>query len=125
MRRQLLSKHLQTRDGRRSGIGLYTYEQIKNVTPFQYLAQLLVGVFIACMGALLLYYVLSVRGDEIQKYGAAEGHFWGWIGGCAMVVIGVFMAHAGVIFYSRRIVHNWRSSKKHKWSDAHPHDKPQ
>jgi biotin transporter BioY len=110
----LLSKHLQRREGARSGIGLYTYEQIKNVSPFQYFAQLLVGAFIACMGAFLLYYVIGARSDEIQKYGAAEGHFWGWLGGCAIVVIGIFMAHAGAIFYLRKIVHNLRSSKKQK-----------
>ncbi len=109
----MLSKHSQTREGR-SGIGLYTYEQTKNVTPFQYFAQLLVGVFISCMGTFLLYYVISIRSDEIQKYGAAEGHFWGWLGGGTIMVIGLFMAHAGAIFYIRKIARNLRSSREPK-----------
>ena len=105
-------RHLQTTtDGTQRGIGLYTYEQIKNVTPFQYFAQLLIGTFITSMGAVLLYYVVSARNDEIRKYGAAEGHFWGWLGGCAIVVIGVFMGHAGAIFYLRKLAHICRSSK--------------
>lgn len=109
----MLSKHPQTR-AERSGIGLYSYEQIKYVTPFQYFAQIVVGTFVACMGAFLLYYEAINRGDEIRKYGAARGHFWGWLAGCAILAIGAFMAHAGVIFYSRKIANGWLSSKKRK-----------
>ena len=95
----LTSKHSQ----RRGGIGLYSYEQEKYVTPFQYLAQIAVGAFIFGMGTLLLYRVASDRTEEIRKYGAANSHFWGWLGGCVILVIGAFMAHAGVIFYSQKI----------------------
>ena len=109
----MLSKYSQTREGR-NGIGLYTYEQIKNVTAFQYFAQLLVGLFVSCMGAFLLYYVMSIRSDEIRKYGAPEGHFWGWLGGVSIIVSGLFTAHAGAIFYLRKITRYLRSSRKPK-----------
>jgi hypothetical protein len=34
----------------RPGIGLYTYEQEKNSTPFAYFAQIVVGAVIASLG---------------------------------------------------------------------------
>jgi len=98
---------------KRRGIGLYTYEQAKNTTPFQYFAQIVVGTIVAATGALLLYHVVTVRTDEIQVYGSAEAHIWGWLSGLAVVLIGLFMAHAGVIYHGRRIFHKtMRSGQK-------------
>jgi hypothetical protein len=108
--------------GEREGIGLYTYEQAKNTTPFQYFAQIVVGTIIAVLGGLLVYQEISVRGQEIRKYGFAETHIWGWVGSLAVVLIGMFMAHAGVIFYARRLTRKIFGSaqKSHTPLRTHP-----
>jgi hypothetical protein len=100
---------------KRRGIGLYTYEQVKNGTPFGYFAQIVVGTIVAATGALLVYHVVTVRSEEIQVYGSADPHFWGWLAGLAVILIGLFMAHAGLIYYGRRIHHKM----------LRPHRKPQ
>jgi len=105
----------------RKGIGLYSHEQAKNTTAFQYLAQIVVGTIIASLGGLLLFHRMTVSSEEmIRKYGSAQTSIWGWVGSLAVVVIGMFMAHAGVIFYARRIVkrvfgsaHKSQSSNRH------------
>ena len=94
------SRHAKRISGERKGIGLYTYEQAKNTTPFQYFGQIVVGTIIASLGGLLLYHTATVRSE---KYGSADTHIWGWVGSLVVVVIGLFMAHAGVIFYARRL----------------------
>jgi hypothetical protein len=99
----LTSKHSKDAAGDRRGIGLYTYEQARNTTPFQYFAQIVVGTIFAVGGGLLVYRVMTLRRGEIRQFGSAEAHVWDWITSLAVVVIGVFMAHAGVIFYARRI----------------------
>jgi hypothetical protein len=90
-------------DGEEKGVGLYTYEQTKNATPFQYLAQIIVGTIVASGGGLLLYHMMSLRSDEVRMYGSAETHIWGWAVSLAIVIIGLFQAHAGGIFWVRRI----------------------
>ena len=85
------------------GIGLYTHEQAKNTTAFDYFAQIVVGTIIAALGGLLLYQGMIARSEQIRVYGSTETHMWAWVGSVAVVVIGLFMAHAGVIFYARRI----------------------
>ena len=94
---------------------MYTYEQAKNTTPFQYFAQVVVGMIVAASGALLVYHVVTVRSEEFRVYGSADSHFWGWLSGLAVVLIGLFMAHAGLIYHGRRILHKM----------SHPHRKPQ
>jgi hypothetical protein len=44
------------------GIGLYTYEQEKNSTPFAYFAQIVVGAVVASLGM-----VFGVRSGRIAK----------------------------------------------------------
>jgi hypothetical protein len=67
----------------RPGIGLYSYEQEKNTTPFQYAAQIVVGVIVVGVGVMLLFEGMRLSG-------------------AAMVLIGAFFAHAGVIFWFKR-----------------------
>jgi len=77
----------------REGIGLYTYEQEKYVTPFQYFAHIVVGTIVASSGAMLGY----------AQYQSRTPRTLGFIGSAALVVIGVFQAHAGAIFWYRRL----------------------
>jgi hypothetical protein len=88
----------------RKGIGLYTYEQTKNITAFQYFAQLIIGAIIVVVGGMLLYRVFIDRAEESRRYQSAETHVWPLAAALAIVGIGLFMAHAGVIFYARKIV---------------------
>jgi len=100
----LSRRHTKEIGKERRGIGLYTYEQAKNTSPFQFFAQIIVGTIVILVGGLFFYHALSVRADEIRHYGAAEMHLWNWVGSLAIVVIGLFMAHAGLIFYARRLL---------------------
>jgi putative flippase GtrA len=68
----------------KQGIGLWTYEQEKNTTPFQYIAQIVVG------GVFVLI-------------GIAFGCVRYWLASPMMIVVGIFVAHAGVIFWYRRL----------------------
>jgi protein-S-isoprenylcysteine O-methyltransferase Ste14 len=78
------------------GIGLYTYEQAKNTTPFQYFAQIVVGSVVALLGIMV----------GISQYESPTRNT-GWVVTSAVaIVIGTFMAHAGVIFWYRRLRKN-------------------
>jgi sterol desaturase/sphingolipid hydroxylase (fatty acid hydroxylase superfamily) len=87
----------------RKGVGLYTYEQVKNTTAFAYFAQAFVGTVIAALGALILYHEMVTHRGEVRKYGSPEADVWAWIVGLVVLIIGLFMAHAGVIFWARRV----------------------
>lgn len=109
-----------TRDKRTyRGIGLYTAEQVRNTTPFQYFGGIVVGVVVCATGGLLLCRVVTIRQMEIRDYGVAQPHVGAWIGSVAVVLIGIFMAHAGVIYYARRLLHKAvGSSRKRRHSNG-------
>jgi hypothetical protein len=97
---------LKERERRRllhGGLGLYTYPQIRNTTPFQLVAQIVVGLFVALMGALLFWGVWRTRIEEISNYGSANSHLGGFTLAAAVILIGVFWAHPGIIFYLRKL----------------------
>jgi uncharacterized membrane protein HdeD (DUF308 family) len=66
------------------GIGLYTYEQSENATPFQYAVQIVVGV---------IFFTLGIVATVAARY----------VVGIGSIVIGVFLAHAGTIFWWKRL----------------------
>jgi H+/Cl- antiporter ClcA len=99
----LANRHTKHKGPDRKGIGLYTYEQVKNVTAFDYFGLIVIGAVVSALGSFLLHHLISLRGEQIRNYGSAEGAVWGWITGVIMVVIGLFTAHTGVIFYARRV----------------------
>jgi hypothetical protein len=88
----------------RKGIGLYTYEQSRNTTAFQYFVQVVVGVVFAALGGVLLGHAMITRGERILKHGSVDTDPSIWITGLAGVLIGLFIAHAGAIFWFRRLV---------------------
>jgi hypothetical protein len=75
------------------GIGLYTYDQSKNTTPFQHLGLLVVGTLVALLGTVLAY-------AEYQSPVRSAG---GLIGAAFLIVVGIFWAHPGAIFWYRRL----------------------
>lgn len=97
---------------KREGVGLYSYEQVRGTTSFQYFAQIVVGAVFCGIGTLLLYHQFELRSEETKMFGTAENHVWGWVASSALVLIGMFMAHAGLIVYGRR-VHRWARRKLH------------
>lgn len=99
----LEDRHTRHASEERKGVGLFTAEQEKNTTPLQYLAQIVIGASFALVGGLLVYQLVTLRGDEIREFGSADWHVWDWITSLAVVIAGVFVAHAGVIFYARRM----------------------
>ena len=75
------------------GIGLYTYEQAKNTTPFQYFAQFVVGTLGALPGIMFGY----------AKYESPTRSTSALITAAGLTVIAIFRAHAGAIFWYRRL----------------------
>jgi hypothetical protein len=117
----LVFRHSKHVTSRRKGIGLYTYEQVKNTTAFQYFGQVVVGTIVAAVGFVILCRQIAVRSEEVRKYGSSEADLRGWITGLVIVVIGLSMAHAGVIFWTRRMVKRIRVAYKLHKSNKQRH----
>jgi hypothetical protein len=83
-------------------IGLYTQEQEKNTTPFQYFGQIVGGGVVLVCGALYLVIIFGLRHKETAQFGSPEPHLYGFAVASAIIVAGIFMAHAGFIFWGRR-----------------------
>jgi biotin transporter BioY len=94
------------------GIGLYNREEEKNTTPFQYFAQIVGGVVVFLCGALYLIIIFGLRHKETVQFGSAEPHLYGFAIASATIVVGIFIAHAGVIFWGRRF--RQRFTKRHQ-----------
>jgi hypothetical protein len=121
VRGELLAiRHRKRNTPHREGIGLYTYGQEKNATPYGYFGQIVVGTIVAFLGLARLANQIALRGEEIRKHGSAETDVRGWIGSLAFIVIGLFLGHAGVIFWTRRIVKKVRSAYR-KREDRNGH----
>jgi len=84
------------------GIGLFSRKQEKNTTPFDYFAQVVVGTVVLVCGVLYLVIIFDHRSRETIQFGRPEPHLYGFLVAGAFIVVGIFMAHAGVIFWSRR-----------------------
>ena len=82
-----------TKKTQKPGIGLYTYEQAKNTTPFQYFAQFVLGTLVALLGITFGY----------AKYESPARSTGALIGPALLTVVGIFWAHAGAIFWWRRL----------------------
>jgi hypothetical protein len=97
---------LEVRDHRRllrGGLGLYDHEQCRNTTTFQFYGQIIIGALVAAFGIFLLWGVWKTRLQEISQYGTSDSHFGSVAFGFAVVVIGAFMAHPGVIYCWRKL----------------------
>jgi sulfite exporter TauE/SafE len=77
------------KEDRKQGIGLYTYAQRKNTTPFQYFAQVVVGTVVALLGIALGYF----------QYQSPTRSAVGIVTSVVFIVVGIFIAHAGAIFW--------------------------
>jgi hypothetical protein len=80
---------------RNGAIDSESYEQVKNTSPFQYFAQIVVGAVFCIAGLMVAYAQYESRKLEVVRYGSSESHVRGLLVAGVLVVIGVFMAHAG------------------------------
>jgi hypothetical protein len=97
---------LRERDHRRllrGGLGLYDHEQCRNATAFQFYGQIVIGAIVAAFGLFLVWGVWKTRLQEISIYGRADSHYGSLVFSFAVVVIGAFMAHPGLIYCWRKL----------------------
>jgi len=95
----------------RKGVGLFSYEQERYTTAFQYFAQIVIGAVFATVGGLLVFQAMTMRIDDVRTSGD-------WISGIIMILTGVFVAHAGAIYYTRRMKKRLLGSRGRSTSDA-------
>jgi len=91
------------------GIGFYSYNQIKNTRPVGRIGAMLVGGIYLLVGIYIIMRFVDVRKAEAHIWGSAESHTLGFIFGVCLICIGAFVAHVGVIYYSRKL---WYSASK-------------
>jgi hypothetical protein len=113
------TRHLRKIKREEGGIGLFSREQQKNTTPFQYSIQIAVGAVFIALGTMLFYQVGIVRTLEMRHYGSADIPVGMWLTASAFFVVGAFLAHAGVIFYLRRIKKRVSSSGRKSRREYH------
>ena len=90
------------------GIGIYSYDQNKNMKPVGYAGAILIGAFYLCWGLSRLYGTIMFRRAETKAFGSPEPHVGAFIIAFSMVIFGAFVGHAGLIYYLRKI--RFRSS---------------
>ena len=102
------------------GIGVYSYEQTRYSTPFGLFVVVVIGFAFGLRGAVGLGMVLAAREMESLKFGRADPHVWGFVYSISTIICGVFLAHAGVIFWMRRLTAFLRSRRIEKQRTTHP-----
>jgi hypothetical protein len=68
-----------------------------------YIGAIVVGAFYLIWGLSRLYSTILVRSAEAKAFGTPEPHVVAFIVASSMVVLGAFVAHAGLIYYWRKI----------------------
>ncbi len=108
------------------GIGYYSYGQIKNTTTPGRLGAIIIGAAWVFGGVFVIARMISVRRAEVHVWGSPDSHVIGFILGISLIGIGAFVAHVGVIYYSRKLyqrVSRLSHSKRHRMSaDPVPED---
>ena len=87
----------------RGGLGLYSHEQCRNTTALQFYGQIIVGATVALFGLFLTWGIWRTRLQEISEYGTADSHYAGFAFSAGVILVGVFMAHPGVIYSWRKL----------------------
>jgi len=101
------------------GIGYYSYSQIKNTTTAGRLGAIVIGASWVFGGLFVIARMISVRKAEVHVWGSPDSHAIGFVLGISLIGIGAFVAHVGVIYYSRKLynrVSRHSQSKRHRMS---------
>lgn len=78
-------------------IGLFTWRQVRNETPFTFLAEILIGLVLIGCGVMLC--ILSYDSWKDSGSFVGPGLF-----GLGLILTGIFQSHAGVIFWVRQVL---------------------
>ena len=101
------------RHGRR-GLGLYSANQIRSETPFTLFGVIIVGT-VFCFGGIVLFWSTVVaRSKEFAASGTADSHVGGFLFALGMFICGIFFAHAGVIYFGRRLLTRVRLRRRER-----------
>jgi hypothetical protein len=91
------------------GIAFYSYNQIRNTRPVGRIGAMLVGLFYLGWGLSRLHDAIVFRRAETKAFGSAELHVGAFIVAFALLGIGAFVGHVGVIYYFRKL-YRWASN---------------
>jgi amino acid transporter len=85
------------------GLGLYTWRQVKYSTAFSLTATIIVGAVVALLGVGGAVQQISEYRAEQQQFGQASLNVGPCLAAAGFIAVGVFFAHAGVIYWCRRL----------------------
>jgi hypothetical protein len=87
----------------RRGTGLYSARQVQHENSITFTASAIGGTVIAATGVALVLRAVTIVRTERHQWGSAELHIGDWLLPLCMIVTGVFVAHAGAIYWWRRL----------------------
>lgn len=90
-------------DLRKGGIGIYSYDQIKNTRPIGRIGAMLIGAAWILAGVANIYKLELERTFERRAFGSATLHLMGFVLSVSLIAGGIFCAHVGVIYYWRKL----------------------
>ena len=99
---------------RKRGLGFYSYEQTKYSTPLGLTGCILIGTVVTLTGIGFLVAVLNDREIEKARFGSPEAHVWGFVYSIVFIISGLFIAHPGVIYWSRRFSEHLKKRRGNK-----------
>ena len=91
------------------GVGLYSWRQVRYDNAITFTAGIIVGCWVALIGVGVAWYAFDLRRIEAEQFGQADPHFWIWLGAFGLLLLGIFWAHAGVIYWCRRLFRHKRT----------------
>jgi hypothetical protein len=105
MKRSLKFGLFDPRRGRdeKDTFGLWAPQQTKSENAITFTGEIFGGVIIALCGAAIAYVNARTIIDERAQFGGASPHIGAWLMAIGLMLIGGFLAHAGVIYWCRRI----------------------
>jgi hypothetical protein len=87
----------------RRSIGLFTWEQLRNETPFTFIVEIVCGGLLAAMGLTLALVGVGQILSERKQFDSADLHLGVWLMSAGWLLTGIFIAHTGVIYWWRRL----------------------
>lgn len=100
--------------GKNRALGLFAYKRSDTTTPLQDAGAIVIGVVCAVLGIALIMAQMQARAGEIKSWGISETHWGGFLLGAGFLLTAFWFAHAGVIYWFRRLF------KRHS-PDEHSH----
>jgi hypothetical protein len=114
MKRLQRSGLLDSRRGKdeKDSFGLYPPQQTKGENAITFTGGIVVGVIVAICGAAIAYANAKTIIDERAHLGGASPHIGAWLMAVGLMLIGGFLAHAGVIYWCRQIFRRMKDKRR-------------